>query len=454
MKSKWICLLLLAGSFFLGGFGGRVPAGVTVNGVAVGGLPRAEAVRAVRSHIADGCALTVHTPAGEVRVALDFIDDVPALLCRAKRGGSYRAAVRAQWAEMEEGLLRLCEENARAAEDAALTFSREGFSYTEGRWGVACDYAEAVRRAAAAVKAGGGEIELPCRPYAPAVTEQVLRARTQLLASFSTRYSTKNLPRSHNIALAAERISGTVVGAGEEFSFNEVVGKRTVENGFSVAAVISDGAYVQGVGGGVCQASSTLFGAALRAGMAITESRPHSLSVGYVAPSQDAMVSEYSDLKFKNPHTYPVYLLAEAQNGRVTFEIYGLPDGRRYEVVSKVLFTLDPPPKKIVEGSENRTVRQEQSGLASESYLVVYEGERECARTLIRRDTYACVQGIEERAAAEVPEEAPEPPEEAPQEETPEEAPAEVPSAQNVNFFAGNSQNPCKSACFFAGIRI
>lgn len=394
--NKKIRSLLLAGSFFLGG--ARVPAGVTVDGLPVGGLPREEAVRMIRSRIQKECVLTVKTLSGEVPFFLEFQDDAPALLRRARRGEAYNTRVRTQWAELEAALASLCEDNARAAEDAVLGFSREGFTYTAGREGIACDYSEAVRRATAAVQAGGGAIELPCRAYAPAVTEEVLRERTRLLASFSTRYSAKNLPRSHNIALATERISGTAVGPGEELSFNEIVGKRTAENGFAVAAVISEGAYVQGIGGGVCQASTTLFGAALRAGMEIVESHPHSLSVGYVAPSQDAMVSEYSDLKFKNPYRYPVYLLGRAEEGRVTFEIYGLPTGKRYEVVSEVLFTLEPPPKKIVEGSENRILRQEQKGLASESFLVVYEGERECARIRIRRDTYACVQGIEEHA--------------------------------------------------------
>ena len=254
--------------------------------------------------------------------------------------------------------------------------------------------------------------------------------------------------RRLEFALAAERISGTEIGAGEEFSFNRAVGKRTRENGFEEAAVIFDGEFVQGVGGGVCQTSTTLFGAALRAGMEITESHPHSLSVGYAPPSQDAMVSEYSDLKFKNPYPYPVYLLGEAKKGTVTFSLFGKPSGVRYEVESRVLFTLDPPPKSVVEGEENRTVRAEKKGLASESVLVAYGEDGEVSRTLIRRDTYAPVQGVEERAPAAPPEDTSSPAEEpaSPPEDTA--APPEGGEGflSDEKIFRIALKNPCNSA--------
>lgn len=95
----------------------------------------------------------------------------------------------------------------------------------------------------------------------------------------------------HNIALAAEKINGCILADGEEFSFNGRVGARTESNGFLSAPIILEGDFVEGVGGGVCQASTTVYNAALLAGMEITEQHPHSLRVGYVEPSFDAMVS-------------------------------------------------------------------------------------------------------------------------------------------------------------------
>lgn len=92
--------------------------------------------------------------------------------------------------------------------------------------------------------------------------------RTQKLSSFSTRFDASKTARVHNISLACERIAGSVLEPGEIFSFNETVGLRTRENGFLDAPVIVAGEFVSGTGGGVCQASTTLMGAALRAGTA------------------------------------------------------------------------------------------------------------------------------------------------------------------------------------------
>ncbi len=405
MKYMRMIALLLAGSFFLGGCGGKIRRGVEVNGVKVGGMTYAEGAKLVRDALVY-LPLTVRTPDGEFFAELDYSDDVDSLLRGAKRDGKYTATVRREWIALEEVLDMVCRDHAKEGKDAQLVFGADGFGYIPETNGISCDYHKLVADAVLALKEGKTEIALSCREVSPEVTEEKLRARTRLLATFSTKYDPSNGPRSRNIALAAERISGTEIESGEEFSFNGKVGKRTAENGFEEANVILEGDFVPGVGGGVCQTSTTLFGAALRAGLTVTESRPHSLSVGYVPPSQDAMVSEYSDLKFVNPYPYPVYLLGRAEDGVVEFSFYGMPDGLRYEVESEVLFRLEPPPARVVEGSEDRTLRAGKAGLASESYLLVYDALGNLrSRTLIRRDTYACVQGVEERASAPPPEE-------------------------------------------------
>ena len=136
-------------------------------------------------------------------------------------------------------------------------------------------------------------------------------------------------------------------------------------------------------------------GAAVRAGLVIRESHPHSLSVGYVQPSQDAMVSRYSDLKLRNPYAFPVYFLGKTAGSSITFEIFGAPDGKRYDIESCILEYIDPPPAEVRQGEENRTVRAEKQGLRSESYLVTYAADGSViSRKLLRRDSYAAVQGI------------------------------------------------------------
>ncbi len=398
MKDMKFWTLLLAGSFFLGGCGGKVKEGVTLSGTEVGGLEYSEALRRVRENLSY-LPLEVRTPAGNFSCEIDYSDDAETLLRRAKRGESLTVTVRRECVSLEEFADMVCRSNAKEPVSAALTFDKTGFTYFPGTVGTACDRARLVRDIGAALSDGETHVSLAVRDVAPAVTEETLRARTRELASFTTEFDAENLPRSRNIALAAERIAGTELAGGAQFSFNETVGSRTAENGFYEANIIADGEFVRGVGGGVCQASTTLFGAALRAGLDIVESNAHSLSVGYVAPSLDAMVSDYSDLKFKNPYPYPIYLMGKAENGRVTFTVYGMPDGLRYEVESEVLFRIDPPEPKVVEGTEDRTVREGKAGIASASYRLVYGADGALlARTLLRRDTYAGVRGILERA--------------------------------------------------------
>ena len=391
------CALLIAGSAFLcRGAAGRVREGVTVGGVAVGGMSYAEAERAVR---AARPPFVLHTPEGDVLPEICYRDDVARLVRRARKGQTLVPEVQAVWVDAEQILEDVCEKCVRTPVDARLTFTAEGFMYTparEGRW---CDHAASLAAALGALAEGRSECSLVTRPWQPAVTEETLRARTRLLASFSTRFDPSKSARVHNIALACARIAGTALPPGESFSFNAAVGERTRGNGFLDAAVILDGQFVQGTGGGVCQASTTLMGAAVRAGLRVTESHAHSLSVGYVPPSQDAMVSSASDLRFVNPHPFPVYILGRAEKDAVTFEIFGCPDGRRYALESAVLSYIEPPPAEVVEGEEG-VVRAARRGLRSESYLVVYGRDgREERRTLFRRDRYAPVQGILSRPA-------------------------------------------------------
>ncbi len=395
MKKTAVALLLAGSVFLCGGFTrGTVKRGAVIGGVEVGGMPYQEAERAVRAHIAEELSpFTVRTPAGVFSFPLSFTDNVSTLVRKAKRGEELSVTYRRTWADAEGDILAVCKANVREAQNASVRFSSGGFVYTSDRAGKYCDYKKLLSAALSALDAGRDEICFVPSSYAPKVTEEDLRARTQVLASFSTRFDAGNAPRSHNIELAARRISGVTVAAGEEFSFNAVVGKRTRENGFEEANVILDGEFVPGVGGGVCQASTTLFNAALRAGLTVTESRPHSLSVSYVPPSLDAMVSDSSDLKFVNPYPFPVYISAAAGGGMVRFTVYGAPDGRRYETESLVLARHAPPPEEVIEGEEDRILRAEREGLTSESFLIVYEEGRVVSRTRVRKDTYACVRG-------------------------------------------------------------
>lgn len=393
ISTAYAAFLLLGNAFFLNL--GCVKQGVLIDGIPVGGMPYAEAEAVLRENLLKNLPpVVVHAPSGDLTLKeeLTLSENAASLVRKAKKGQSLTLSYSREWADMETVLFDLCCENARPAENAELSFSARGFAFTPETPGLACDYFGLLKDVTEILDRGG-EVTLRVRQYSPAVTEKLLRERTQKLSSFTTRFDPENAPRVHNIALAAKRIAGTALAPGEEFSFNKTVGERTKENGFEVAAVIKDGKFVPGVGGGVCQTSTTLFGAALRAGLNVTESRAHSLSVGYVPPSLDAMVSSCSDLKFVNPYDFPVYLLGSVRGGSVSFSVYGMPDGKRYETESVVLARIKPPKPEIVEG-EVGILKQEKAGIKSESFLLVYdENGRLLSRSRIRKDCYAAVRG-------------------------------------------------------------
>lgn len=143
-----------------------------------------------------------------------------------------------------------------------------------------------------------------------------------LIGQFSTDYSSSGANRAANVELAAKFLDGAVIPSCGILSFNETVGARTEARGFKTAHVISEGKFTDGVGGGVCQVSTTLYNAAIRAGLE-TDSQSHSLPVSYVGIGFDAMVSSTSDLWILNPYDSDATVRTECKNKRLTVRIYG-----------------------------------------------------------------------------------------------------------------------------------
>lgn len=154
-----------------------------------------------------------------------------------------------------------------------------------------------------------------------------------LISSFSTKYDASNKNRSTNLKIAAEKINGKVLMPGEEFSFNKVVGKRTVEEGYKDAKIYADGGVVDGLAGGICQISSTLYNSVLLANLQITERRNHSFTTSYVAAGKDAtVVWGTTDFRFINSRSYPIKIEASVNNGIADFKIHGMQEEVEYEV--------------------------------------------------------------------------------------------------------------------------
>ncbi len=144
------------------------------------------------------------------------------------------------------------------------------------------------------------------------------------LSSFSTQYNPREINRSHNLELAAMTLDNTILAPGEVFSFNRTVGPRTVARGYREALIIIGGRFQPGLGGGICQVSSTLYNAALLAGLSMAERHNHSLAIPYLPPGRDATIAYGSqDLRFKNHMEHPLYIKTFISPGRLTFNFYG-----------------------------------------------------------------------------------------------------------------------------------
>lgn len=169
-------------------------------------------------------------------------------------------------------------------------------------------------------------VKVPFYVSQPNFTSDTLREKLfeTTLGSYSTSYGTSTANRCANISRAASLINGTVIAPGGVFSFNDTVGNRTVENGFYTAKEYVDGKSVDGIGGGTCQVSSTLYSAVLYADMSIVERLNHMMTVGYIPLGQDATVSDGGvDFKFKNSSDYPVKVSAYTSGATVTISIIG-----------------------------------------------------------------------------------------------------------------------------------
>ena len=383
----------------------RLPQGACVGGVDVGGMTLAQgaaAVAAVLDARLAGYALTVR--AGERAYVFRppqvyWKADIAAALLQALGGGEAPLAVRLCLAGEEGALAGICAGAYRRPADASAAFcpnAREPFRFTAERAGQYIDGAALRAAVEDALARGAREAEAPLLPLSPRRTLAEVKKGAALLASFTTYYA-EGGSRAHNIALAASRLNGCVLAAGEVLSFNARAGARTAQNGYRAAPVIVRGEFAEGVGGGVCQVSTTLYNAALLAGLSVAEVHPHSLAVGYVPPSRDAMVSGSScDLKVKNTSRAPAYILARAEGGALTVQVYGRESAVTYAIESEVTARIPPPPPEVRAGAA-ATIRAAKEGVRSEAYLVRREAGRPSVRVRLRQDSYAPVRAILQR---------------------------------------------------------
>ena len=218
------------------------------------------------------------------------------------------------------------------------------------------------------------EYIIPIKTLYPSVTTNMIgtEAFPDLLSTFSTNYSVRDKDRTTNLTLAANKINGTVLMPGETFSYNTVVGARTIAAGYKEAPIYLSGQVVDGLGGGICQITSTLYNAVVYANLEIVERTNHQFVPSYVTASRDATVVYGSiDFKFKNNRNYPIKITCSVSGGVANFKIFGLKQDDDCEV-------------QISSYETGRT----STAIYSEAYKIFKRDGKEVGREVLSKDTY------------------------------------------------------------------
>ncbi|MBD5632319.1 MAG: VanW family protein [Clostridia bacterium] len=377
----------------------KLPQGVVVNGTEVGGLTISKAAETLRGNIeselktkslkivADGYVYKFCYP------EIYYTDNIYSVLKYAQKNQSYTAEISYYLCGLDEIATGICLSFAKNAVEPYAEFSKfqQPFKYFEGSDGKEVDRAKLIDDVNKSLCGNFEDVKLKFNSIKRQKTLDEVKKKTRLLQSFTTYFDGTNINRSSNIRLAAAKLNGTVIEAGKTLSFNDIVGARVKERGFLPAKIIENGEFTEGVGGGVCQVSTTLYNAAILSGLEIKEYHPHSLAVGYVAPSRDAMVSGSAcDLKITNNRTCPVYIRAHTSNGSVTFDIYGESDGKSYSFISSVTGSV-PAPEETTD--DPLKARDGKDGILSEGYLeVTQNGYKKTVK--LRKDKYQPVKKV------------------------------------------------------------
>jgi vancomycin resistance protein YoaR len=188
-------------------------------------------------------------------------------------------------------------------------------------------------------------VQAEVKRTSPVLTAETLSDMNNILGTATTDYSSSTYARSTNISVGTSKINGTLLMPGESFSVTSAVVPFTAENGYELAPSYESGQVVETYGGGICQVSTTLYNALLKAELEIDARSNHTMTVSYVDPSKDAAIAEgIMDLVFTNNKETPIYIAGSAYGGVLTFSVYGKetrPSNRTIEYVSEVTGRTD-----------------------------------------------------------------------------------------------------------------
>jgi vancomycin resistance protein YoaR len=256
-------------------------------------------------------------------------------------------------------------------------------------------------------KDSGFTLNIPISVSKPQYTRKFWTAAIKERAAFYSSYASSTDERKHNVALALSKFNGLAVQPKQRISFNKIVGARTEQRGYKMAKIIIEGAYEDGIGGGVCQASTTLYNALLLSGLKVDRRFQHTLCPSYVPPSFDAMVNSGGcDLVFTNDTALPIFIKTVCDGENVGVIIYGAKN--EYKIVRRHEITKITPhePEKIIVDKEGKYfdkvqysdqthfVQIAKDGITSVGYLDYYENGRFVKTVKLKESVYKPQQAI------------------------------------------------------------
>lgn len=252
------------------------------------------------------------------------------------------------------------EELSTQAEDNRVIRENGSFTYIEGKSGIAVDEVESVYAIEDALldwnPKSGNRIDIVTRKAEPRGKREELEQIQDVLGEYSTDYSSSSSQRATNVQNGVSKINRTIMYPGDEFSVYEAASPFTKENGYELAGSYANGTTVESFGGGICQVSTTLYNAAIRAELEVLKRYNHSMAVHYVKPSEDAAIAgTYKDFRFRNNLDHPIYIQGYCEGGRIYFNIYGKetrPANREVSFESEVVKTIEPETKVVYTADE------------------------------------------------------------------------------------------------------
>jgi vancomycin resistance protein YoaR len=240
------------------------------------------------------------------------------------------------------------------------------------------------------------KVDLPLVIKKPSVTMVSLKAQgiSRKISQFSTLLRTSASGRIHNVAVTAATIQNQLLAPGDVFDYSQIIRQTEKRFGYQEAPVIYNGKLVPGIGGGICQVSSTLYNAVLRAGLQIIERRNHSLPVSYVPLGQDATYATgYINFRFRNSSDHFLLIRTSIENNTLVIKLFGtIQQEKTYEITSQIVERIQPSTRYLLNSklapNEQQIVQQGKIGYIVETYRFQKHKGKITNRELVSRDTY------------------------------------------------------------------